>query len=56
MVLRPGNAGSYAAADHLVVLERPSRRSRTGGAARTVLIRAGGAGYSHAPITALSQR
>jgi len=33
MVLRPGNAGSNAAADHLVVLERPSRRSRTGGAA-----------------------
>ena len=56
MVLRPGNAGSNAAADHLVVLERPSRRSRTGGAARTVLIRADGAGYSHAPITALSQR
>jgi len=30
MVLRPGNAGSNTAADHLVVLERPSPRVRLG--------------------------
>ncbi len=34
MVLRPGNAGSNTAADHLSVLDQPSPRSRTGGAAR----------------------
>ncbi len=57
-VLRPGNAGSNTAADHLVVLDRaltqlPDRWRETG---TPVLIRADGAGYSHALIGALSQQ
>ena len=56
MVLRPGNAGSNTAADHLTVLDQalsqiPDRRR-----SKKILIRADGAGYSHALITALSQQ
>ncbi len=55
-VLRPGNAGSNTAADHLLVLEQaltqlPDRWRHT---AAPVLVRADGAGYSHALISALS--
>ncbi len=55
-VLRPGNAGSNTAADHLTVLDRaltqlPDRWRETG---TPILVRADGAGYSHALITALS--
>jgi len=55
-VLRPGNAGSNTAADHRTVLDRalvqlPDRWRSTGA---PILIRADGAGYSHALISALS--
>jgi hypothetical protein len=45
-VLRPGNAGSNTAADHIAVLARRSARSppRTG---KNLLVRADGAGASH---------
>ncbi len=56
MVLRPGNASSNTAADHLVVLERALMQIPDRWRCKKVLIRADGAGYSHAPITALSQR
>jgi len=56
MVLRPGNAGSNTAADHLVVLERALTQIPDRWRCKKVLIRADGAGYSHALITALSQR
>ncbi len=55
MVLRPGNAGSDTAADHLVVLERALTQIPDRWRCKKVLIRADGAGYSHALITALSQ-
>ena len=56
MVLRPGNVSSNTAADHLSVLDQaltqiPDRRR-----SKTVLIRADGAGYSHALIAALSEQ
>ena len=55
-LLRPGNAGSNTAADHLVVLDRaltqlPDRARHTG---TPILVRADGAGYSHTLITAMS--
>ena len=55
-VLRPGNAGSNTAADHLVVLDRaltqlPDRARHSG---TPVLVRADGAGYSHTLIAAMS--
>lgn len=54
MVLRPGNAGSNTAADHLVVLERALSQIPDRWRHKKVLIRADGAGYSHALISALS--
>jgi hypothetical protein len=58
IVLRPGNAGSNTAADHLLVLDRALTqipdRHRTGGA--PTLIRADGAGFSRALIAGLSQQ
>ncbi len=56
MVLRPGNAGSNTAADHLLVLERALTQIPDRWRCKQVLIRADGAGYSHALITALSQQ
>jgi len=56
MLLRPGNAGSNTAADHLVVLERALTQVPDRWRSKKVLIRADGAGYSHALITALSQQ
>jgi len=56
MVLRPGNAGSNTAADHLVVLERALMQIPDPWRCKKVLIRADGAGYSHALITAVSQQ
>lgn len=55
-VLRPGNAGSNTAADHLTVLDQaltqlPDRWRDT---SSPILVRADGAGYSHALIGALS--
>jgi len=55
-VLRPGNAGSNTAADHLVVLDRALTQlpDRWRHSSTPILIRADGAGYSHALISALS--
>jgi len=55
-VLRPGDAGSNTAADHLTVLDRaltqlPDRWRHT---STPILIRADGAGYSHTLISAMS--
>lgn len=58
IVLRPGNAGSNTAADHLLVLDRALTqipdRHRSG--AQPILIRADGGGFSHALIAGLSQQ
>jgi len=56
MVLRPGNAGSNTAADHLTVLDQALTQIPDRWRSRKVLIRADGAGYSHALITALSEQ
>jgi hypothetical protein len=53
-VLRPGNAGSNTAADHLVVLDRALTQLPDRWRDKPILIRADGAGYSHALISALS--
>ena len=55
-LLRPGNAGSNTAADHLVVLDHaltqlPDRFRHSG---TPILVRADGAGYSHTLIAAMS--
>ena len=54
MVLRPGNAGSNTGADHLLVLERALSQLPDRWRSKRDLVRADGAGYSHALITALS--
>ncbi len=56
MVLRPGNAGSNTAADPLTVLDRALTQVPDRWRSKKVLIRADGAGYSHALITALSEQ
>ena len=56
MLLRPGNAGSNTATDHLTVLEHALTQIPDRWRHKKVLIRADGAGYSHALITALSQQ
>jgi len=53
-VLRPGNAGSNTAADHLLVLDRALTQLPDRWRSKKILIRADGAGYSHALISALS--
>ena len=55
-VLRPGNAGSNTAVDHLTVLDRALTQlpDRWRHSDSPILIRADGAGYSHALISALS--
>ena len=54
MLQRPGNAGSNTAADHLTVLDRALTQIPDRWRSKKVLIRADGAGYSHALISALS--
>ena len=54
MLLRPGNAGSNTAADHLTVLDWALTQIPDRWRSKKVLIRADGAGYSHALISALS--
>ena len=54
MVLRPGNAGSNTAADHLTVLDPALTQTPDRWRSKKVLIRADGAGYSHALISAIS--
>ena len=56
MMLRPGNAGSNTATDHLTVLDQALTQIPDRWRSKKVLIRADGAGYSHALITALSQQ
>jgi len=56
MLLRPGNAGSNTAADHLTVLDRALSQIPDRWRHKKVLIRADGAGYSHALIAALSEQ
>lgn len=53
-VLRPGNAGSNTAADHLVVLDQALTQLPDRWRSKKILIRADGAGYSHALIRAIS--
>ncbi len=53
-VLRPGNAGSNTAADHLLVLDQALTQLPDRWRDKPILIRADGAGYSHALISALS--
>ncbi len=55
-VLRPGNAGSNTAADHLLVLERALSQLPERWRDKPTLIRADGAGYSHALIRALAEQ
>jgi len=56
IVLRPGNAGSNTAADHLTVLDQALTQIPDRWRSKKVLVRADGAGYSHALIAALSQQ
>ena len=56
MILRPGNAGSNTAADHLAVLDRALTQIPDRHRSRPVLIRADGAGFSHALLAGLSQQ
>ena len=56
MVLRPGNAGSNTAADHLSVLDQALAQIPDRWRSKQVLIRADGAGYSHALIAALAEQ
>ena len=56
MLLRPGNAGSNTASDHLTVLEHALAQIPDRWRSTKVLIRADGAGYSHAQVTALSEQ
>ncbi len=55
-VLRPGNAGSNTAADHLTVLEQALSQLPDRWRSKPILVRADGAGYSHALIAALSRQ
>ncbi len=53
-LLRPGNAGSNTAADHLTVVDWALSQLPDRWRSKPILIRADGAGYSHALISALS--
>ena len=53
-ILRPGNAGSNTAADHLALLDRALTQLPDRWRSHPVLVRADGAGYSHALINGLS--
>ncbi len=53
-LLRPGNAGSNTAADHLTVLDQALTQLPDRWRSKPILIRADGAGYSHALISAIS--
>ena len=52
--MRPGNAGSNTAADHLTLLERALMQIPDRWRSHPVLVRADGAGFSHALINGLS--
>ncbi len=55
-VLRPGNAGSNTAADHLTVVDAALAQLPDRWRDKPILVRADGAGYSHALIAALSEQ
>ena len=55
-VLRPGNAGSNTATDHLQVLEQALSQLPDRWRDKPILVRADGAGYSHALIRSLSEQ
>ena len=55
-VLRPGNAGSNTAADHLTVIDMALAQLPDRWRDKPILIRADGAGSSHALIAALSKQ
>ena len=55
-LLRPGNAGSNTAADHLTVVDWALSQLPDRWRSKPILIRADGAGYSHALIASLSQQ
>jgi len=55
-LLRPGNAGSNTAADHLTVVDMALAQLPDRWRSKPILIRADGAGYSHALIAALSKQ
>jgi len=55
-VLRPGNAGSNTAADHLTVVDWALSQLPDRWRSKPILVRADGAGYSHALIAFLSQQ
>jgi len=55
-VLRPGNAGSNTAADHLTVVDWALSQLPDRWRGKPILIRADGAGYSHPLITELSRQ
>ncbi len=55
-LLRPGNGGSNTAAHHLSVVVAALTQLPDRWRSRAILIRADGAGYSHALIRALSQQ
>ena len=56
MLQRAVNAGSITAADHLIVLDRALSQIPDRWWVKKILIRADGAGYSHALISNLSQQ
>ena len=56
IALRPGNAGSNTAADHIVVISRALRQLPGGRAGKSVLVRIDGAGSTHKVIDWLTGR
>jgi len=55
-LLRPGNAGSNTAADHLTVIDAALAQLPDRWRGKPILIRTDGAGYSHALIATLSEQ
>ena len=55
-MLRSGNAGSNTTADHLTVLDWALTQLPDRWRSTPILMRADGAGYSHALIAGLSQQ
>ena len=55
-LLRPGNAGSNTATDHVLVLDRALAQLPDRWASKPILVRADGAGASHALIADITRR
>ena len=55
-ILRPGNAGSNTAADHLALLELALTQIPDRWRDKPIMVRADGAGYSHALLASLCQQ